>query len=174
MERALKEFFFHNHHMQLLGIAVNDPPPLICFLSVALLLIASRGSGWLPLRAASKCLASICFVWQALANAPHAPTPIYALCIVVGLAWGALGDVFLLSSKKALFLCGLGSFLVGHLAYIYAFVALSPDSLDMSWVVACAVVMTVQAGLVVLWLRGSVSADMWPPVAAYILVISLM
>ncbi len=44
--------------------------------------------------------------------------------LLVALAFGLLGDVFLLGRSTGRFQAGLGAFLVGHLAYLACFVAL--------------------------------------------------
>lgn len=70
----------------------------------------------------AKVAASWGFIWVAMAvGAPAAGA--YGRWILLGLALGWIGDVFLLSrNSQRLFLAGLISFLAGHLAYVAAMV----------------------------------------------------
>lgn len=58
----------------------------------------------------------------AAVTAPSCAPARYRWSIVAGVAWSALGDAFLLSGRD-LFVAGLGSFLVAHGCYLWAFTA---------------------------------------------------
>ncbi len=72
-----------------------------------------------------KPFASASFLALALHLAQWTPTLGYAHLIVLGLIFGAIGDVALMSKAKKWFLVGLVSFLFGHVAYLVAFTQLS-------------------------------------------------
>lgn len=95
--------------------------------------------------------------------------------LLVALAFGLLGDVFLLGGSAARFQAGLAAFLVGHLAYLVCFAVLGLDRPAWAWVGAGL------AGVALVAARGVLPAtyrtDGLPlalPVAVYMLVISAM
>jgi uncharacterized membrane protein YhhN len=53
--------------------------------------------------------------------------------MLVALAFGLLGDVFLLGDSDARFRLGLAAFLIGHLAYVACFVDLGTDPRDWNY-----------------------------------------
>ena len=133
--------------------------------AVSSLLVAIR-TGERDLEVISKTVASTSFVILGLSR--WSAGDIVAIWIIVGLVLCAAGDVFLLWNRSFLF--GLATFLIGHLAYVVAFVSASPVS---QWSL-------LPLGPVVLSSLGA-AAWLWPhlgrrrvPVAAYIVVISLM
>lgn len=81
-----------------------------------------------------KSLASFCFMCIALVSLMYAPFERYFFFILLGLLFGVLGDVFLGVAyvteekyKQYFNLSGLLSFLLGHIAYIVAFIVLSDN-----------------------------------------------
>lgn len=91
--------------------------------------------------------------------------------LLAGLALSWFGDAFLLGGSDALFLMGLGSFLLAHVMYCIAFFI---RGVDWSWAgIALVPVVLISAG-VSLWLTPHVSADMLLPVRVYTGVISVM
>lgn len=72
-----------------------------------------------------KPLASASFLALALHLAQWNSPLHYTHWIVLGLVFGAIGDMALLSKAKRWFLVGLASFLFGHVAYLVAFAGLS-------------------------------------------------
>jgi uncharacterized membrane protein YhhN len=91
--------------------------------------------------------------------------------LFAGLVLSALGDVLLIPESRAAFLAGLGSFLLGHVAYAIAFGLRGVAPLA-TGVAAAAVV--VVAFPILRWLWPHVPDKMRPPVAGYILAISAM
>ena len=136
-------------------------------LSVAALVWSEwRGNRW---RLAAKPAASACFIVAAvLAGAGDTG---YGRWVLVGLALSAVGDVALLWRSSRVFLVGLGSFLLGHVAYVAAF---ATRGLDGGAAVVAALVLSGPAFLVIRWLWPHVPPKMQLPVAAYATVISLM
>lgn len=82
-----------------------------------------------------KGAASLLFVLAGLVGVSITNNFAFARVIVLGLMLGALGDVclnlrFLLASLgKPTFMLGIGAFLAGHLAYLWALIQLSPLAL---------------------------------------------
>ena len=71
------------------------------------------------LRLAAKPAASACFT--AVALVAGAWDTSYGRWVLVALVLSAAGDVALLGRSTAAFVAGLGSFLLGHVAYVVAF-----------------------------------------------------
>lgn len=74
----------------------------------------------------SKGLASLAFVSLGFLLICRSSYEGYPLWIVIGLLFGAGGDLALLGESKRSFLLGLVSFLLGHIAYIVACAQLTP------------------------------------------------
>lgn len=94
--------------------------------------------------------------------------------MVAGLVLSLAGDVFLLLSEKW-FIAGLGSFLLGHVAYI---VGLQMGRTSLAWTLVGLVVVVVAAAVYGRAMLARVDLDqhrgMIGPVIAYIVVISAM
>ena len=81
-----------------------------------------------------KATASLLFVLAGLVAVSIAANPSYAKWIVLGLMLGAIGDVclnlrFLLPGRtRAVFLLGIASFLLGHVAYLAALMLRAPGA----------------------------------------------
>lgn len=119
--------------------------------------------------AITKPSASLGFLAFALAlGAHHAGGP--GVAFVVGLCLSLVGDVLLLWKARPVFMAGLISFLLGHVAYGVGFVLLGLHPLGAG--VACLLLVPV-AVLCWRWLREPAGA-MAKAVLAYILVISAM
>lgn len=67
----------------------------------------------------TKPFASLAFV--ALAYVQVSPSSTYGRVILVGLGLAALGDVLLIPKQRLAFLAGIVAFLLGHVAFIVAF-----------------------------------------------------
>lgn len=138
---------------------------LVC---VAALLVAEfRGS--VTGRWIAKPLASTGFLLAAWAGGAG-ETP-YGQRVLVALALGWLGDVLLIPKRRATFLLGLGSFLLGHLAFAWAFAA---EGLALGAFVVAALLLAAPALVAVRWLDPHVPDGMRIPVQAYVLVITAM
>lgn len=125
---------------------------------------------WRPGRAVAKTIAATGFV--AAAWAGGAMDSAYGRWILTGLAFSWVGDIALLArGTPGLFRLGLGSFLVGHLAYSVAFVVRGislPVGALMAALLVGPVVLTLR------WLGPHVSDSMRTPVRAYVAVITAM
>jgi len=136
--------------------------------TVPLYLLAER-RGWAAGRAITKSMASLGFIGTALAAG--ALGSLFGRLILAGLALSFLGDVLLLGRSRQVFLAGLVSFLLGHLAYAAAFIIRGIDWLP----AAGGLVVVVVAGILIFhWLKPHISRDLLRPVVAYIIVISAM
>jgi uncharacterized membrane protein YhhN len=125
----------------------------------------SRTGAWL-----AKPLASTGFLLTAVAAG--ALSNAYGRVALVALALGWLGDVWLIPKEsRAAFLAGLGSFLLGHLAWAVAFVL---RGIDPAASAIGAALVAVPSTLALRWLWPWVPQRMQVPVAAYVAVISLM
>lgn len=94
---------------------------------------------------ALKALASLSFVFLGVLCAVITQDRLYATVILIGLLFGAIGDICLNlrhlvgSRGKAVFMAGIAAFLIGHLFYLAALIGRAPNMLF--WAVpACAVV----------------------------------
>jgi uncharacterized membrane protein YhhN len=115
-----------------------------------------------------KPLATLAII--ALALRLDAGEPRYRRGILIGLAWGLLGDVLLMSSAEAAFMAGLASFLVGHVAYLYAYRQRVP-LFAVAWPFASYAAL---AGVVLAWLWPSLPAGLRLPVLVYVAVLATM
>ncbi|KAI8089599.1 uncharacterized protein BX664DRAFT_333432 [Halteromyces radiatus] len=116
-----------------------------------------------------KPLASVGFLISALSHRSSSSS-LYGTSVMTGLVCGALGDVLLI--PKAGFLAGLGSFLVGHVALVYAF-TLHPMNIRHG--ARALVATTVIATLVGRWLFPHIhDKTMRRAVSIYMAIISCM
>lgn len=95
----------------------------------------------------------------------------YGLMILAGLILCLGGDVLLIPKKEMTFLAGLGSFLLGHVAFAVAFAGLDPDWMQVGVGLAIALAIAVPA---MKFIYPHVPKDMKIPVIAYVLVICSM
>lgn len=119
-----------------------------------------------------KPLASVGFLAVALLAGAFEGDAAYGRWIFGGLVLSFWGDVFLMAdARPPLFLAGLGSFLLGHVAYALAFLSFGIDA-RLAALTALALVPV--AVLVWRWLRPSLPTEMRVPVLAYVVVICAM
>lgn len=142
-------------------------------MAVALLVVLQLWVARHPGRAwwewAFKPLASLGFLAVGLQDGlPETP---YGRVLLAGLVLAALGDVFLIPKQRWWFLVGLGSFLLGHVAYAVAFAV---RGLDLATTLGATAGLVVVGTPIVKWLWPHVDTPMRRPVAAYIVVISAM
>lgn len=96
----------------------------------------------------------------------------YGRILLVGLALCWLGDVLLIpDDSEPAFLAGLGSFLLGHVAYGVAFATLG---VDLVWLGASAVGVAGLGAVVLRWLGPHLEGVFRVAVPAYVLVIGSM
>jgi uncharacterized membrane protein YhhN len=139
-----------------------------CGVAVAGLLAAERlGHG--VAKAVCKTAASTAFVGLALSL--HATGSAYGQAILAALALSWVGDVCLLSERSALFLSGLGFFLLGHLAFSAAFAA---GALDLSAGALGLGLMAIVSVLTLRWLWPNLGGFYRVAVTAYVLAIAAM
>src|SRR5262245_27901520 len=136
--------------------------------AMALFLVGERAHG-AALRWIGKPLASAGFV--ALALSRGATDSAYGRWVLAALVLSWLGDVLLIPSGKAAFMGGLGSFLLGHLAFAAAFVARGISAPAAAVAGAASVVPAI---LIARWLLPHVEPKMRGPVIAYMIAISAM
>lgn len=118
----------------------------------------------------AKPIAALGFVTLAL-TVGALDTP-YGVTILIGLVLSMAGDILLIpENNPTAFKAGLGSFLLGHVAYAVAFVSLGVDWLSVAEASAVALAI---AWPVLRWLMPHVGSSMRVPVLAYIVVISCM
>lgn len=134
-----------------------------------LALLATTYQGYAVAAGIVKGAASTCFI--AVAVTRGATGSRYGTFILAGLVLSWFGDVFLIGRAQALFLSGLVSFLLGHVAYVCAFAVYG---LRARWALTAAAVLAPIVFFVLRWLIPHVEADMKGPVFAYIAVITTM
>jgi uncharacterized membrane protein YhhN len=136
--------------------------------AVAALLVAefrgSRGGVWI-----AKPLASTGFLATALAAG--AAGSHYGQAVLGALALSWLGDVLLIPRARPAFLAGLVSFLLGHLAYAFAF---AQRGIAPIWMGAALVVLLPAALAFLRWAGPHLPLELRAPVRAYAAVITLM
>ncbi|MCU0580030.1 MAG: lysoplasmalogenase [Desulfobacterota bacterium] len=115
-----------------------------------------------------KSILSLLFVVTVLIQ-PEAREP-FGRLLAIGLILCFWGDVFLALSGLKWFRAGLAAFLLGHLLYVAAFARLAPGA---DWLSLGSLVFLAASAGVYWWLRPSLG-EMHLPVAAYVLVISVM
>lgn len=141
---------------------------VIC-LTACVALVALLYTGHELPAALAKLVASSAFI--AIALQQGAIGTLYGRLVLAGLALSWCGDMFLIGTSEAMFLAGLGAFLLAHVAYVTAFMS---HGYRRSWVMIAAVPITVLAIAVWTWLEPHTAPGMRIPVAAYIAVISVM
>jgi uncharacterized membrane protein YhhN len=117
----------------------------------------------------SKLLASTAFL--ATAVVAGAFNSRYGKLVFVGLVLSWLGDTFLLGTTDRMFLFGLASFLLAHVAYVIAFAI---RGINIKWALATFIPITLVSLVAMIWLSPWISAEMLIPVRVYSFVISLM
>jgi uncharacterized membrane protein YhhN len=137
---------------------------IVCALGCAVLVVAE----WKHLatvRVIAKVIASLAFLAIGISAGR---TDTFAVWIVVGLAFGVVGDIALLSERG--FLLGLGAFLLGHTAYIVAIATRLPPAQWLTWE-ALVPVAVASVALVMLWPK---LGKLRIPVIAYVIAIVAM
>jgi len=115
-----------------------------------------------------KPVLSLLFVLTALMVSTH--LNFYAVVVVFGLVLCLVGDVCLAFPQRAMFRVGLVAFLLGHVAYIVAFVSAARPNWGL-WIAALA---ALPVSSLVYYRLQPFLGGMRTPVMAYIVVITLM
>jgi uncharacterized membrane protein YhhN len=144
------------------------PAIALTTVSLAALLLA-EWRGVKGVEVVAKPLASLGFLLAAYSQGALGSG--YGRAIFAGLCLSMVGDVLLMSQAKAMFLGGLGAFLLGHVAYATAFVV---RGVGLSVSLAAAALLAIPASLVGRWLWPHTPSEMRGPVLGYIVVISAM
>ena len=132
-------------------------------------LVAAQSLGLQALAAPAKLVASCSFIAVALLS--DAWRTRYGRIILAGLVFSWFGDMFLLGESEGLFLAGLVSFLIAHIAYIFAF---STYGLSDRWCFSALLPVAVISMAVSIWLTPFLPDGMLVPVRIYTFAISLM
>jgi len=133
------------------------------------LLVGARSLGQPELAALAKLVASSGFI--AVAVFSDAGRSRYGRIILLGLAFSWFGDMFLLGKSERFFLAGLGSFLLAHVAYVFAF---STYGLSDRWSFSALLPVAAISMAATIWLTPYVPEDMVVAVRIYTFAISLM
>jgi uncharacterized membrane protein YhhN len=91
--------------------------------------------------------------------------------LIVGLAFGWIGDACLLGKGRKWFVAGLAAFLFGHLAYCVAFLV---HGVEVEVVALALGLLIIPALALDRWLRPHVPAELRVPVGIYVATISVM
>ncbi len=130
-------------------------------------------TGRVPVRYGSKPLALAALVGVAATIDPTVGAAARTW-LVIGLVLSLAGDVFLLLPERW-FVAGLGSFLLGHIAYV---VALQSERTSMSWLLVGLVLVLIAVAVIGRRIVSGVASgdqrELVIPVIAYLLVISAM
>jgi uncharacterized membrane protein YhhN len=116
-----------------------------------------------------KTLAALGFIVAALGSGATS-TP-YGVTILIGLFLCLGGDVLLIPKSKTIFLLGIGSFLLGHIAFAIAF---GRAGFDQNSALIVTVPMLILAGFILRWLWPHLDSLMQKAVPAYIAAITVM
>jgi len=149
-------------------------PPLFGFSAyltafAVLMHLLAEQRGMRTERAVTKVMASLGFILAALAVGAF--NSLFGILLLTGLLFCFLGDIFLLGTDDKVFSMGLAAFMIGHLAYITAFLV---RGIDAVYFLAAAVVTAVAGVLVFRWLKPHIQQNLTAPVLAYTVIISLM
>jgi uncharacterized membrane protein YhhN len=120
----------------------------LCLIACAALIYA-ESSGHQRLRIASKLTASTAFVTLALPALGMGP---FQSWMVVGLIFGAIGDIALLGRSGRAFLGGLSAFLAGHLAYVIALAQLESPAYWIIYAGQIGLIAIAGGGIALSWL----------------------
>ena len=141
---------------------------LITAMAVLALLVAERRDSQVG-RALIKPVASAGFLASALAHGAAGSG--YGRTVLVALALSWLGDMLLIPRSKRIFRAGILAFLLGHVAFVAAFLGRGVDPGVVGGTLVLALVAAVLVGR---WLLPRVPPQLKPAVMGYIVVISIM
>jgi len=147
------------------GIAIAGTVAVVIGLLGTILCRKAKSKVEIPL----KMLASTGFLTIALAGG--ALSAAYGWIVLGGLALCWFGDLALALPGQAIFLAGLVSFLLGHLAFWGAFLS---RGVELTWCAGALVVLVVVGVFILRWMYPHLPKEMKAPVLAYIVVITIM
>ena len=140
---------------------------VLCALGVSVSLAGERRSN-ATIGALGKLTAASSYF--ALALSLGALATGYGRVLLTGMAFCWMGDLLLVSNRsRKLFLLGLASFLLGHIAYIGAFAV---RGVSFATVLGAGVAMAIFAWTVLRWLNPNLDERMRRPVWLYVMAIS--
>ena len=142
---------------------------LVTFTAVMVIGLVWATSEQRPVARLLKMAASTGFIGVAVSVG--AGDSVYGRVVLGALALSWLGDLLLSYESRTAFLGGLVAFLLAHLAYIVAFAI---RGIDGTWVVIAGIVVAITAVFVWRWMERGLDRSMRAPVAAYVLIISVM
>jgi uncharacterized membrane protein YhhN len=142
---------------------------IVCALACALLVHAEWRAD-MRTRRVAKIAASAGFLVVGSFATRHVGGGAYATWILIGLAFGAIGDVVMLNRSTAGFLGGLVAFLIGHIAYVVAIAILAPPA---TWATSLAIMPLAAVAVTLRWLWRHLGGLRWP-VVVYVGAITAM
>ncbi len=117
-----------------------------------------------------KPIAAAGFIVAAVAVGAH--THAFGQWVLVALALSMVGDILLIPAKVGpAFTGGLAAFLLGHLAFAYAFIV---RGVDWPWTAAALVIFSIIGLVIYRWLAPDVPSGLKVPVIAYVAIITVM
>lgn len=135
---------------------------LVCLFATAALVVAERRDSAAG-RAFAKLSASSAFI--AIALALGAQEHDYGRAILLALALSWIGDACLLSLRRPAFLLGIGSFLLAHLVFAFAFLQ---RPLHETWLFAALLPATLAGAAILRWLWPHLPGFFRVAVVAYV------
>ena len=144
-------------------------PFVVLTLAALFALLVAEARGAEAARWIAKPLASTGFVGAAVAAGALSSGAGRVVLAALVLCW--LGDVLLIPRGGPAFRAGLASFLLGHVAFVVAFLLRGASAAPTALAAAA---LAPAAWLALRWLHPHVPASLRAPVLAYVVVISLM
>jgi uncharacterized membrane protein YhhN len=141
---------------------------VLLLIAVVALLIAEVKCSRLGVALAKPVASTIFVITALLAGALSSP---YGQLILLGLVLSWLGDSFLIPKRPIFFVLGLGSFLLAHLAFSFAFLQLPMAAIS---ALVAAIVTSIFAVIILRWLWPHLPDKLRLAVVAYVAAIFLM
>lgn len=147
------------------------PTTIVLVIAVLVVLtLASERRDWVAGKWLAKPLAAAGYIWLALDAGASGST--YGRWVLAALALSWLGDVLLIPRERPrVFRVGVLAFMLGHVAYVAAFLLRGVEPATLLGALAA---MTVPCLVVLRWLSGRVPGPLVRPVRTYIIVICVM
>eukprot|EP01100_Stratorugosa_tubuloviscum_P007557 TRINITY_DN312_c3_g1_i1.p1 TRINITY_DN312_c3_g1~~TRINITY_DN312_c3_g1_i1.p1 ORF type:complete len:247 (-),score=90.99 TRINITY_DN312_c3_g1_i1:26-766(-) len=173
LKSSFYNFIFNNNNF-------NVEVSISCFLLV-ITLITSERLLLLKMKALSKTLASLSFIYISfkalqLKQIENLSIESPNLYIFIGLILGAIGDICLLSTLNGFFFhVGAYSFLIGHIAYTYAFY-INQFGIDFNYTFISFILCSIWCISAFIFIKkfGKIEPELLFTVIAYLIIISIM